>query len=304
MEVFQIFCKKVLNYHAPCKQKYAQGNHLPFMNKTISKEIMKRTRLRNRFLKDRNDYNKREFSKQRNYCLSLLRKSKKAYYSNPDEKKVTDNKTFWKAIKPFLSDKIVSREKLTLIEEYEIVESDINTAQILNTFFSNIVSNLKIAEYANCDPISDKINNPVIKSIGKYRSHTSMLKKGEVCTRNQCSLFSFLHVYKDQILKEILSLDSVKASQDTDICTKIIKGNADIFSDFLLSGFNNSITTFVFPSSLKQAIITPVFVSKIFERFLFKQISDFMEPFFSKQQCGFRKGYSTQYCVFSLFSCS
>ena len=126
MEVFQIFCKKVLNYHAPCKQKYAQGNHLPFMNKTIYKEIMKRTRLRNRFLKDRNDYNKREFSKQRNYCVSLVRKSKKLYYSNLDEKKVTDNKTFWKTSKLFLSDKIVSSEKLILIEDDEIVESDIS----------------------------------------------------------------------------------------------------------------------------------------------------------------------------------
>ena len=25
-----------------------------------------------------------------------------------------------------------------------------------------------------------------------------------------------------------------------------------------------------------------------------------MEPFFSKQQCGFRKGYSTQYCLLSM----
>ena len=191
--------------------------------------------------------------------MSLLRKSKKVYYSNLDEKKVTDNKTFWKTIKPFLSDKIVSRAKLTLIEEDEIIESDINTTQILNTFFSNIVSNLKIAEYANCDPISDEINDPVIKSLVKYRSHQSILKIGGVYNRKQCSLFSFSHVDKDQILKEILSLDSAKASQDTDIATKIIKDNGDIFSEFLLSGFNNSITTSIFSSSLKQAIITPVF---------------------------------------------
>ena len=35
----------------------------------------------------------------------------------------------------------------------------------VNTLFSNIVSNLKIAEYGNSDPISDDINDPVIKSI-------------------------------------------------------------------------------------------------------------------------------------------
>ena len=47
-------CNKHLNYHAPCKQKYAWDNHLSLMNKNISNETMKRTRLRNKFLKDRN----------------------------------------------------------------------------------------------------------------------------------------------------------------------------------------------------------------------------------------------------------
>ena len=156
---------------------------------------MKRTRLKNKLLKNRNDYNKKEFSKQRNYCVTVVRKSKKLHYSNLDEKKITDDKTFWKTIKPFLSNKIVSREKVTLIEEDEIIESDINTAQILNTSFSNIVSNLKIAEYANCDPISDNINDPVIKSTVKYRNHSSILKIGEVCNRKQCYLF-FLFAFR------------------------------------------------------------------------------------------------------------
>ena len=41
-------------------------------------------------------------------------------------------------------------------------------------------------------------------------------------------------------------------------------------------------------------------ISKIFERLLFKQISNFMEPFFSKQQSGFRKDCSTQYYLLSM----
>ena len=109
--------------------------------------------------------------------------------------------------------------------------------------------------------------------------------------QEKCSLFSFSDVDKEEILKRNLSLDLAKVSQDTDIPTKTIKDNGDIFSDFLLSGFNNSITTSIFPSSLKQAILIPVFKkgdkspkenyrpvsilpnkSKIFKRFLFKQI--------------------------------
>ena len=70
-------CRKILNYYAPCKEKYVPGNHLPFINKTLFKEIMKRNRLGKKFLKDRNDYNQRGFSKQRNYCEFLVIKSKK-----------------------------------------------------------------------------------------------------------------------------------------------------------------------------------------------------------------------------------
>ena len=43
--------------------------------------------------------------KQQNYCVSLLRESKRGYYSSLDVKNITNNKTFWKTVKCFLSDK-------------------------------------------------------------------------------------------------------------------------------------------------------------------------------------------------------
>ena len=52
-------CKRILDIHAPRKQKYARDNHMHFMNKALSKEIMTRTRLRNKFLKDRSEENKK-----------------------------------------------------------------------------------------------------------------------------------------------------------------------------------------------------------------------------------------------------
>ena len=134
------------------------------MNKTISKEITKRTRLRNQFLKNRTDKNKSRHTKQRNYCVSLLRKTKTQYYSSLDEKNVTDNKAFWKTVKPFLSDKIISKEKITLIEENEIVSNDEDSTQVLSTFFSNIVGSLNIPECITDDPISDNISDPIINT--------------------------------------------------------------------------------------------------------------------------------------------
>ena len=49
---------------------------MPFINKTIKKAFTTRSRLRNTYLKNRSDNNKREYNKIRNYCVSLLQKTK------------------------------------------------------------------------------------------------------------------------------------------------------------------------------------------------------------------------------------
>ena len=38
---------------------------------------------------------------------------------------------------------------------------------------------------------------------------------------------------------------------------------------------------------------------KIYERFMFKQMSKYFEPFFKKIQCSFRKGFSTHHYFLS-----
>ena len=40
-----------LNWFPLIKKKYAPGNQMPFMTKNLSKEIMTRSRLRNKYLK-------------------------------------------------------------------------------------------------------------------------------------------------------------------------------------------------------------------------------------------------------------
>ena len=75
---------------------------MPFMNGALSKKIMTRTRLQTFFLKDTYEENKTKYSKQRNYCVSLLRKSKLEYFGNLNEKKKSAlTKHFGKPLSPF-----------------------------------------------------------------------------------------------------------------------------------------------------------------------------------------------------------
>ena len=102
---FFSICSDALEQHTPFKRKYMRVNHLSFMNEIISKKIMKRTRVRNQFLKDGTDENKSRYTKQRNYFASLLREIKTEHYSNLDEKNVTNNKAFWKTVQLFFQAK-------------------------------------------------------------------------------------------------------------------------------------------------------------------------------------------------------
>ena len=92
---------------------------------------MNQTRLRNVYLRKRSDENRKKYSKQRNYCFWLLRRTKRKYYSSLDEKSITDNKKFWRTFKPFLSIKTLFNAKITLIEDGEIISSDNEIADVL-----------------------------------------------------------------------------------------------------------------------------------------------------------------------------
>ena len=49
-----------------------------------------------------------------------------------------------------------------------------------------------------------------------------------------------------------------KATQDSDIPTKLIKNNSDLLADFIFTNINDSIAQSTFPSLLKVANVTPV----------------------------------------------
>ena len=127
---------------------------------------------------------------------------------------------------------------------------------------------------------------------------------------------TFSPVTLADVAKEIHILNSSKAIQEADLPVKLLKDNKDFFAAYMAKYFNDSLKSAKFPNCLKLASITPVFkknartsknnyrpvsvlpvISKIFERLICNQLSAFFEEIFSKFQCGFRKGYSTQHCL-------
>ena len=68
---------QVLNAHSPMKKKIQRFNNSPFMTKQLRKAIMHRSRFKNVFNKNRTPKIWDSYKKQRDFCVNLLRKTKK-----------------------------------------------------------------------------------------------------------------------------------------------------------------------------------------------------------------------------------
>ena len=119
LDTFHNIFLSVLNEHAPLKQKHLRANHGSFVTKELRKAIMKRSRLRNVYLQYRTEISKIAYNKQRNICVSLLKKSKRSYFGNLDIQTMTDNKKFWKRISPLFSNK--RSHLLRIVKSYLLI---------------------------------------------------------------------------------------------------------------------------------------------------------------------------------------
>ena len=164
----------VLNEHAPIKKKYVGANDGPFMTKALRKAIYTRTNLRNRYNKLRSQENWNAFKKQRNKCVKMLRQAKFDYYKTLDIKCLTDNRKFWKTVKPLFSDKIQASSKITLVENEVLVTDDKEVAEIFNEYFVNITDSLGIIQPKDALTPTDGLQDPVEIAIKKYSSHPSI----------------------------------------------------------------------------------------------------------------------------------
>ena len=312
-EIFENTFMNELNKHAPLKTKMVRANNAPFMNSTLSKAVMKRSRLKNIFHNKPTKNNELAYKRYRNYCTNLFKREKRKYYENIDTKQITDNKKFWKTVKPLFSEKITEKRSIILVDDNEIISEDKKVADTLNDFFSNSVKDLNIEGYqTNFTPIQE--NDDVTNSILKFKDHSSIIKIKELVKID--NKFTFSRTEVDEIEKEICLLNGNKPTTSNSIPAKILKTSNKVCSKHLTKIYNESKANYNFPCRLKAAEITPVHKkdetflkknyrpvsilpppSKIFERNMYNQIYEYMNNHLSPYLCGFRKGFSAQHCL-------
>ena len=316
-DIFEKSVIEILDKMVPLKTKYLRGNHQPFVNKELSKAIVNRTKLRNIYCKNKMDDDRTKYVRQRKYCVNLLRRVKRDYYNNLNTGNITDNKKFWKSVKPSFTDKINTNEQINPVDNGTIVSDNTKVANIMSDFFSNVVDTLNISDntdiISNTDHIVDKIEMAIVK----YAKHPSITNIKDCYNRDR--IFSLSHTTVENVRNIILNTGVNKATPKNGIPTKNLKLNYDLFAPFICDNFNDGIDNCIFPEVLKYAEIKPThkkddrchkenyrpisllpIVSKIYERLLYSQIDAYFNEILSPLQCGFRKFHSAQHCLLVL----
>ena len=163
---------------------------------------MQRSKLRNLYLKVRSDENRIRYKKQRNICVSLLRKAKRKHFEDLSIADVTVNKKFWERVKPLFGNKIKGNPNIALVESNGLITDEKSLAETFNNYFVNVVSNLGI------NILDDKSGKG---DVSNYDNHPSIITtKQHITDKNK--VFSFREVTKDEISSAIKKLNKKKAT--------------------------------------------------------------------------------------------
>ena len=138
-----------LDSHAPLKKKKLGVNQASFMNIEISKAIMNRSRLKSKYLKTKNIYDRINFKKQRNACVKLKKEShryaKNFSEASSDLKK--NSKLFYAKIKQYMTNKGVLASDVIIFYEKDNLLTRIQKYQIFSLIIIPILSTILLGNH-------------------------------------------------------------------------------------------------------------------------------------------------------------
>ena len=214
------------------------------MSKALRKSIIKRSKLRNTFNKKRSSENWQNYKRQRNICSNILKSTKNTFFETLNMNKITDNRKFWKTVKPFFTDKCKTSNNIILKEKNETLNDNKKISNTFNEYFTNITKGLNLRESTgninfeneeNCEKIKENFGN---------------------------ENFSFETVSKKDVLDLIKELPGNKPTVSNDIPVSVLKESVFTYYEKLIDIFDNYIRSGTFPEILKKAEVTPVFLKK------------------------------------------
>ena len=126
-------------------------------------------------------------------------------------KDVTENKYFWKTIKPLFTEKNKTTNNIILNENNQTVRKDKAICQIFNTYFTNVTKGLRLRQVDESQSFENEESCRLIRD--NYGGES----------------FSFKSISKDDIIAAVKKLPTNKASISNDMPISIIKNFATCY---------------------------------------------------------------------------
>lgn len=274
-------------------------------NDWMTDEIRNAIKIRDSFFKYRKKYPNDEhvnrlFKLHKNKVNRLIAQSKKNFFSKEIERNPTNSKKLWDIYKRAIFNKKNDRSN-THIKGLEIngnvVTKKEEISELMNEFFINVTREINVD------------NGPIdYEYLNSFRQNTNFL-------------FDLTPTNSEEISNAINKLKTAAATGFDNISMKFIKKFKERLIPLLVKFINTSFLSSTFPSSLKIAIVTPIFktgnakdktnyrpisvlsaFSKIFEFIIKNRLDNFLvnNQIFHDEQYGFEKNSNTTAACLSL----
>jgi hypothetical protein len=304
-EAYKKFFKIFIQYYnlsfpliKSCNDKrYIPSN--PFMSRALLRCRMKKQDLAGIYKADPSEINRNNYIRYRNTYKTSVRISKKIYYRNKIASARNNHKIIWDTMKECIGIKPKSNRIDHLKHNGETISKDKDIANLLNSYFSSLGS-----ELTNEIPRTEKDFTDFLPP--PYRDS-----------------FFLSPVSEATMLNYIRSIKPKPSLDDNSISMKLLNRVSEFICKPLAHIYNCSVATGVFPDLMKVSKSIPIYksgspsdmdnfrmvsiinqFSKVFEKIMFERLLEFLESnnFFYNLQFGFRKKYSTLHAVTSIIN--
>lgn len=199
----------------------------PWMNRDSVNAVKEKRKAWKRYSHCKSKQNFQTYAEKRNKSTAACRTARINFERKLAENIKTDSKSFWN----YVNSQTKTKHGICDLTDQDgnLTSSDIQKANLLNTFFSSVFTNEKT------DVIPTLVD------------------------RNFTSDLSDLHISNDMVVKKLNKLNPGKSPGIDGIHPKVLKECSECISEFLSSMFNQSMDSGILPDIWKKARISPIF---------------------------------------------
>ena len=263
--------------------------------------------LKRKYHRCKTTQNWQKYRTQRNIVSKIRKQSLNNYLKMKCNNSHGNGGEFWNVVKPMISHKsIFKNDNIILKQNDDVITKPNEIVDCFNEYFINMAVHIGPDD-------SVPIDDDVFSCVEKYDNHDGIVNIRRQMENNNMNSFHFSNINVDTVQHHLQKLNLKKATGCDMLPAKLLKSGSGVFCNSVCHLMNMSINSSKFPNALKLAEICPVLkkgnnlevnnyrpvsilnsMSKIFERVIVNQLTDYFNNVCSIFLSGFRQQHSCE----------